>query len=370
MSEGLAAVLLLLAFVAWMLLPLVPALLELLRPTDATPLAMVGQDAGELTYFADRFRGYLDEQLARSPDASTASAGRFADGTPWVRMPAAAHEPAPARVDAVVLAEPGTRLPSDGVYTMELFARGDLTCGARTVVRALLADGACELGAGSDVLRWVHAEGVLRVGVDATLHGRATSHAAIELGPGVRFARLRAPRIASRGAPETDPIPPAVADEPPTLPTLTPFVPAGATRLGDGYLRVDGSLVVPPRSLVEANLIVRGDLRLEAGSRVQGAVKAHGSVTVGRDVVVDGAVVAQREVHVDAGAQLLGVVIAEGAVALAARVQVGRPDRPATIAAPHVRIAPHVTVHGAINTVDGAVLDDASPAVRTLHTAA
>ena len=358
MSEGLAAVLLLLGFVAWMLLPLIPALLELLRPTDATPLAMVGQDAGELTYFADRFRGYLDEQLSRSPDATTASAGRFADGTPWVRRGAADDGSAPARVDAVVLAEPDTRLPSDGVYTMELFERGDLTCGARTVVRALLADGACDLGAGSDVLRWVHAEGVLRVGVDATLHGRATSHEAIELRPGVRFARLRAPRIASRGAADTEPflpVLPVVSDVSDDHAPLTPFVPPGATRLGDGYLRVDGSLVVPRRALVTANLIVRGDLRLEAGSRVQGAVKAHGSVTVGRDVVVDGAVVAQREVHVDAGARLLGVVIAEGAVELAARVQIGRPDRPATIAAPRVRLAPHVTVHGAINTADGAV---------------
>ncbi|GLC26145.1 polymer-forming cytoskeletal protein [Roseisolibacter agri] len=367
MSEGLAAALLLLAFVAWMLLPLIPALLELLRPTDATPLAMVGQDAGELTYFADRFRGYLQEQLARSADASTAATGRFADGTSWVRMPLAEHGSAAARVDAVVLADPDTWLPSDGVYTMELFARGDLTCGARTVVRALLADGACELGDGSDVLRWVHAEGVLRAGVDATLHGRATSHEAIELRPGVRFARLRAPRIASEGASGLEPLPPLPAEE---HTALTPFVPTGATRLGDGYLRVDGSLVVPPCSLVRANLIVRGDLRLEAGSRVQGAVKAHGSVTVGRDVVVDGAVVAQREVHVDAGARLLGVVIAEGAVELAARVQVGCPDRPATIAAPRVRLAPGVTVHGAINTADGAVEAPGTRAATRRQTAA
>lgn len=352
MSEGLAAVLLLLAFVAWMLLPLVPALLELLRPTDATPLAMVGQDAGELTHFADRFRGYLDEQLARSDDASTGSSGRFADGTPWVRLAAVADAPGAARVDAVVLADAGTRLPSDTVYTMELFARGDVACGARTVVRALLADGACELGDGSDVLRWVHADGALSVGADTSLHGRATSHEAIELQPGVRFARLRAPRIATCGTADAEPSPPA-RREPDAA--LTPFTPPGAARLGEGYLRVDGSLDVPPRSLVRGNLIVRGDLRLGEGSRVLGAVKAHGSVTVGRDVAVEGAVVARREVHVGVGAQLGGVVIAEGAVELAERVRVGQPDRPATIAAPRVRLALHVTVHGAINTADGAV---------------
>lgn len=355
MSEGLAAVLLFAAFLGWMLLPLLPALRELLRPTDATPLAMVGQDSGELTYFADRFRTYLDEQLPSAAPGAPLASGRLVDGTRWVRRSSAAGEPAPAagaRTDAVVLAEPGTQLPPDGVYTMEIHARGDLTCGARTVVRAVLADGSCALGDGSDVLRWVHADGALRVGAHATLHGRATSGEAIELQPGVRFARLHAPRIGTRGSPDAEPFLPSV---PSSVTPLTPFSPPGATALGDGYLRVDGSLVVPPRSEVGAHLVVRGDLHVGEGSRLAGAVKAHGSVTLDRDVTVTGAVVARRHIHVGAGTQLAGAVIAEESVVLGARVRVGRPGHPATVSAPRVRLAAHVAVHGAINTADGAV---------------
>ena len=54
-SPGMAFALLLLALIAWMALPLLPAFMELLRPRDAAPLSAVGNDAGKLTYFADSF---------------------------------------------------------------------------------------------------------------------------------------------------------------------------------------------------------------------------------------------------------------------------------------------------------------------------
>ena len=40
---------------AWLLLALVPAILELRLPRDADPLAGVGRDAGSLFYFANSF---------------------------------------------------------------------------------------------------------------------------------------------------------------------------------------------------------------------------------------------------------------------------------------------------------------------------
>jgi len=48
--------LLLAATAGWILLPLLPAIRELVAPTDAEPLNAVGHDAGDLTVFADAWR--------------------------------------------------------------------------------------------------------------------------------------------------------------------------------------------------------------------------------------------------------------------------------------------------------------------------
>jgi cytoskeletal protein CcmA (bactofilin family) len=359
MSEGLAFLLLLLGCLAWLLLPLAPALRELLRPTDAAPLAMVGQDAGDLTFFADRFRAYLREQLGeRHADGALAPNGRLPDGTPWVRAGSDQVPRTPSHVDALVLADPGAVLPPDGVYAMEVYARGELTCGARSIVRALLSDAECRMGDEVDVLRWVHADGVLRIGSGSTLHGRGTSDAAIHLGAGVRFARLRAPRIAALNT--------AAAEAPHRIGSsgvsepLTRFDPPGAVRLGDGRLRVDGSLHVPARSTVAEHLVVRGDLHVGPGARLDGAIKAHGSVTLAEGAVVRGAVVARLDVHAQRGVWVAGAVIAERAVILSADVVVGSPAQPTTVAAPCVRLEPGAVVYGAVTTEDGAVLSIAA----------
>jgi cytoskeletal protein CcmA (bactofilin family) len=354
-TEALAFALLLAAFVGWLLLPLIPALRELLRPTDAAPLGMVGQDAGELTFFADRFRDYVRGQIAALSEASAArDRGRLPDGTPWVRAHADETAPASAaHVEALVLAECGSRLLPDAVYAMEVYGRGDVACGDRSIVRALLSEGACDIGAGADVLRWVHADGPLRVGTGSALHGRATSDERIELEPGVRFGRLRAPRIMARESDRASELRPSELPE--ASGSHSRFTPPRAVRLGDGYLRVDGSLDIPPRSFVVEHLVVRGDVRIGVGSRLEGAVKAHGSVLLSEGVAVVGAVVARQDVHADRGATIAGAVIAEGEVTLARGTSVGSPELPATVSAQRVRLAPTSAVYGAITTEDGAV---------------
>ena len=41
---------------AWLLLPMLPALRELMRPTDTAPLQVVDRSAGYVAYFARNFR--------------------------------------------------------------------------------------------------------------------------------------------------------------------------------------------------------------------------------------------------------------------------------------------------------------------------
>src|SRR5436309_2812388 len=77
---------------AWFLLPLVPALRELARPTDIAPLKVVDRSSGYVAYFARNFRRYLEKQTAALPQEQQVGDffGRLPDGTQLVRVHKAA----------------------------------------------------------------------------------------------------------------------------------------------------------------------------------------------------------------------------------------------------------------------------------------
>src|SRR5271155_5634821 len=68
-------------------LPLVPALVELRRKSDALPLSVVQQNAGEIRYFSDSFRAYingLEPIMQGCVAAGTTATGALPDGEEYV----------------------------------------------------------------------------------------------------------------------------------------------------------------------------------------------------------------------------------------------------------------------------------------------
>jgi hypothetical protein len=336
--------------VLWFLLPLLPALRELLRPTDAEPLTMVGQDAGELTVFAEGFRAYLRREL---PDllSSGASAGGSAaqlpDGTPVAhvtgRLDALPELTSAERVvSRLVVANGPVSLPGGETFLLELYARDEFIGGPGTVYRAILGERDVRLGAGSTILRWVHAEGNLSAADNSLLAGRATAGGTMRLGVGARFSRLRAQQIVTGDAEVASPV------IPPPLVTGTMKLPRTARQVR-GFIRVDGDLTIPDDASVVGTLVVDGSLRAGARSRIAGSVKVHGECDIGDGALIEGSLVARQSAKLGSGAVVLGPVVAERAVSLGAGCVVGAPTRPASVAAEDVTCQGGVQVYGAIS---------------------
>jgi hypothetical protein len=336
---------------AWFLLPLLPALRELLWPTDISPLRVVERDAGDLSFFARGFRNYLRRQLARLPtDAPDDLTGSLPDRTPFVRGPVLAPDlereaATEAGLDRVlVLAAPAT-LAGNLSFPRELYATADFSGGERNMYRAVLGDARVALGPASAVLRWAHAAGDLVAGDGVTLSGRASSDRAIRLGSLVRFDRLAAPVILVG----------EVASGPATASTAaTPYTPPPdrSRQIGD-HLRVEGDLTIPPGASLDANLVVAGDVTLGAGARLGGSLKAHGAVVLGAGAEIAGAVVSRTTVRTGAAAIVGGPVVAEESVELGSATRVGDPAHPTSIASPHVLLGLGVQVCGLITATEG-----------------
>jgi cytoskeletal protein CcmA (bactofilin family) len=345
---------------AWILLPVWPALRELWRPSDAEPLDAVGQDAGDLTVFADGFRDYMTRALpATAPGEAPVPTGALADGTPFVQLaddaaPLSAARRADGAVPCVVITTTPFALPGGTTFLLECHARDALRGGEGNIYRALLGEGDVTLGAGSVVLRWVHAVGDLRLGPECVVYGRASSGRHLMLAPGVSFRRVRAERVAAWRFDENgDALDTSLAarlGEPPQLPPVvsaTAKLPATARR-ERGFTRVAGDLTVPPGGALVGALVVEGRLTVGDGARIGGHVKVHGECILGDDAIIDGAVVSRQSIVMGARAHARGPLVAERDVTLGEHASVGSPRTPSSVAGDVVLLHHGAQVFGAV----------------------
>lgn len=349
----LAALALVLVTVGWAALPLLPAIRELLHPTDVEPLTTVGRDNADISRFARHFREYVGANLRQLPAEAAEGDyfGRFTDGTHFMRVahrPDALSRPALAdgSSDRLVILEQPVELPGQERFRLEVWAKAKLGGGSGATYRGLLGEDAIRLGAGSTVLRWVHSAGELDVGDGCVLYGRTSSERAIRLGRGVRFERAGAPVIRT-GAGEP-------SEHPPATPDLVPCqFPEGARRLGD-HLRVETDWFIPPHTEVTGSLVVAGRLQIGAGSRVRGSVKAHGAIEVDRGVVIEGSLVSRNQIRIRGGSAVGGPVIAEEDIELGNGTSVGSRTKPTTVTGRRVHLVLGSAVFGHIVTREGA----------------
>ncbi len=136
-----------------------------------------------------------------------------------------------------------------------------------------------------------------------------------------------------------------------------PFQPPPHAELAANRFLVRGELVVPPHTLVESDLVVTGDLHLEAGAVLKGSAKSHGQMTLGPNVTVHGSLFSKSNVHVGAGSQVDGVVAADGELVLSAGSVIGMPGAETTATGVCVHAEVGACVHGTIWALeDGCVI--------------
>ncbi len=332
---------------AWFLLPLIPALRELLRPTDTAPLSVVERDAAHLAFFAERFRLWITAQLAGLPTEIPPGDyyGRLPSGTGFVRVrdlpgtlsrgprPDGAH-------DRVIVTEAPVTLGGGETFLMEIHATAAWTGGPNTTLRALYGVGDVRLGRQSTVTRWIHADGILSIEDGSVLFGRASSASAIRLGTGVRFERVGAPRIEVGSSPGPD----TASDA-----GLPAWVPPDRARTVGEHLNVDGDAELPAGVEHHGDLVVAGHLTIGMGARIRGSVKAHQEIQVRPGGVITGSVVSRTTIRTVAGVTIGGPVIAEVEILLGERTAVGSPGRETTVVAPRVVLADGVVIFGQVN---------------------
>ncbi|WP_133498499.1 hypothetical protein [Cognatilysobacter terrigena] len=319
--------------------PLLPALRELRRGTGR-PLHIPGDDEAGAGFFAARMRERLREEfgdgdpLAKSPLPSGWIA---ADDAPVEGARGRADVPAPTLIGRRVALAAGCR------YLGDVVAREHAHLGRDAVVRAVLVEsGDADVAERATVLRWIDADAI-DAGRDARLLGRTTAREHVRLSVGAEFHRIAAPTIVfGRELVRVSPV--DVRDA--RLDEVTD---------GDFIERPDeqgrwvcrGALRVPRGTRVLGHLVVEGALHIEDDCEILGSVKAHRGARFGDRVHVDGSVFAGPHAVLGEHVTVHGMLSAEATIDCGRGLRVGRPDRPASLLAPVIRVGDGSCVHGA-----------------------
>lgn len=324
-------------------LPMLPAVRELLSPSDAAPLSVIQQHGGEIRYFADSFRSYLKaltsiiDECGRSGSKET---GRMADGTDYLILGsgdealALPFDPQNPVCPVMIAAATDLSLLPNTTFSKELYSRGRLIGAENNTYRAVLAEKEIHLGGGSVVMRWVHAVGTLTADSGCKLYGRGSSDRRIRLAAGCSFLRLNAPQIETGGewshsAGNSGSVEPASSS-----------VPQRTLHDGDFEIRAG--------AVFQGNLVVRGKLTIGSGARVFGDVKSTRAMVVNSHASVQGSLISAGKLLIGSGCVVRGPVIAEHELFIDRETQCGSSRCPTTISALEIKVAEKVVIFGSL----------------------
>jgi hypothetical protein len=325
------------------MLPLLPALVELRRKSDALPLSVVQQNAGEIRHFANGFRDYikgLEPIMQGCVAAGTSATGTLPDGEEYVVL-GRLDEPlmrALAQRDAthpvVIAAGADLIAPPYSTFSRDIYAGAKFQGGEKSSYRAILGEKDVQLGASSRVMRWVHAVGEFTAELGCSLFGRVSSDSLIRLHANCSFLRLNAPRIEvghtvnrEQGLPDSG------------FPSNAGVLPR--------FLH-DGDFEVHAGQIISSNMVIRGRLLLRSGARICGSAKSLDDMVLADGVSVEGSLIGAKKLSIGSHCTIHGPVIAERELAIATGTRCGTWEHPTTVSAPSIEVEEGVLVFGTL----------------------
>lgn len=364
------------------LLPLVPGIIELIRPTDNKPLRVMQDYDSNPLHFATGFRNYVGKNFT---DMNTEKnyIGTLPDntkyqlvgetGTPTLDTQNGSQN---GRISKLILSAFPLSLPAGEIFEQEVYGRQSITTGERSQFRAVMSDHTLNIREHGTVLRWAHSESDMIVGKHSKLFGRATSKQSIILGDNVHFERLNAPIILT-------PARTTLQQEPPA-PALTLLDELDDVKVHSGRRWVlNGHLEFPANHSFDGDIVTGTTGRFGDWAHIRGSIKcnAHDDVVhhlhttgvatrhqqrpialceIGNHVRIDGSLVSSYDLTIGQNCKIFGPVIAEHILIIGAGTVIGSPEHPTTVTAPHIVIENGCVVYGTLWATESGIVRTAT----------
>ncbi len=320
---GAAAVILI--FCGMVFLPFWPGLRESLWPRDEYPLPIKLDYSKDPRHMGNSFRRLLSEGLGNKAPAPGVRTVRLSkDETVEVQSDSRIERG--MILPHILLVQGDLKTQSRVTFRKELYVSGSASIGRRCRLRSLACDAHAVLDPDIRISRWIDANGDIRVGAGSRLGVSCSCAGQLVLDHGVEFQRLFSPQITSpdyqeRHLPEhpSGCKPRKAAAKIKTIDDVTNY-------------RRQSSLLLSG-TVIEQDLIVKGDLSLADRVSIHGDVRCEGRAIIGRDSVIFGDLFVEGPVEILHNAIVFGNVFSQDWVQLYPGVRIGRAGRSKSIVA-------------------------------------
>jgi len=338
---------------------------EWLHPEDNAPIPVDVEYVRVENYFGNSFRAKMQEWLESARPAELleplkppVEAVLEKSNGERILLLNAGQFGGDREHDELVCCDGDLSLADQSVFRREVYCRGKVETGAGVQLQALAADRDVTLGLDNDVARWVDANGKVWVRRGTVVHSRVSSQESIQLDLSVTAQSLFAPLIFTSGY---RPTPGYTAPEEGnskgpangTTSKAPESLPPNVTRLASDTLLVRGDMELKPGSRVDGNLIVQGTLRSGPDCIFLGDVKA-GKVHLGPRNAVSRNLVSGSTLAVGESGRIAKAVVAETDILLSPGTRVGQPGKLAVVTAGReVKLEQDVAVWGKVSAGQG-----------------
>ncbi|MES2207873.1 MAG: hypothetical protein V4525_13900 [Pseudomonadota bacterium] len=339
--------------IALALLPLIPAILELVYPTDIKPLNIEYDYDRNIRRFAERFSHMLRKEISilyTQEESIELSAEKAVPpklfALPNLPLALKEHEVQQQQLNRRLIGLGTLKLPANMKFNQEIYAENDLIGGEKNHIRAAVAENTIFLAPHTIVSRWIHAREI-KISHNVKLYGRTSGKEKISFEGSAFFERLHAPIICFGNEIEKN------------LSTKnfqpTPFQPA--VDIGNSFQHYSndnrsiaiGDFKLPPNSVFEGNLIVKGNLNLSKGVIINGSVKVHGKTILESEVTIHGALIGIDTILCGKSCSIDGPIVSEKEIDIMSDCRLGHEDKPTSINSPIIKIdANNTVVYGTV----------------------
>lgn len=342
--------------------PVAPAVWELLKSRDATPLPTSHHD-GKVTNLAGALAAHLEAlrpQLQLCVAENKIMPSQI-DGMDVLLVGRTGFEISPESTRQVqaVMCGGSASVQAGQVIDVDVCADCILHLQPHAALRAGMSSSDIVLGRESMVLRWLHAEGSIDLHAGSAVYGRLSAKRSVYLQPGCVFQRVHAPEIRTFGH-DYSSGPLGVHCEC-ILGARTCHICETETKhqhekceSQEGFttsrkrIRHEKDFLIPAHQTLNANVIATGAVHFGAHSRFHGNTKSYKDMFVEDGACIHGSLVCGGTLHIGEHSSVTGPVMAEEDVVIAPGARVGRSDALTTIAARNITISAGCEVHGTV----------------------
>jgi cytoskeletal protein CcmA (bactofilin family) len=342
--------------------PVAPALWELFKRGDATPLP-TSHDDGKVTNLAEVLSSRLETlrpQLQLCA-ASNTIARSHTDSMEVLLVGRSHFEIAPefTRALQAVMCSGSASIPAGQVIDADVHADSILHLQPQAALRAGVSLVDVILDREGLVLRWLHAVRSIDLHAGSAVYGRLSAGQSVHLEPGCMFQRIHSPQIHTVQSDDLHRSPGASCDCVLTVPRCH-ICEIDSSHQRENYelqdafvtsrrrIRHEGDFLVRSHQTLNADVIATGSVRFGPHSRFNGSTKSYKDMFVEEGACIHGSLVCGGTLCLGEHSSVTGPVMAEEDIVIASGARIGRPDALTTIAARNIKIATGCQLHGTV----------------------